>query len=243
MSRFLLGLDLGQVQDWSALAIVELHQPQQHQPIRRSGEKPEAPSGPEYHVRHLERVKLGTSYPKIVAHVASIMAAPQLRGEHRLVVDATGVGRPVVDLLRNAQLNPTAVTITAGDSETYEGGNYRVPKRDLVSRLQVLLQGGRLKVAERLSEWPICMRELLAFKVKIDPLTAHDSYGYAREGIHDDLVLALALACWGAKPYDHPLGPSIIAAIPWGNSGARWGSSAGRNSRPDRSDDALRFRY
>ena len=38
--------------------------------------------------------------------------------------------------------------------------------------------------------------------MKIDPLTAHDSYGYAREGIHDDLVLAVALACWAVRKTD-----------------------------------------
>jgi len=32
--------------------------------------------------------------------------------------------------------------------------------------------------------------------VKIDPRTAHDSYSHWREGDHDDLVLATALACW-----------------------------------------------
>jgi hypothetical protein len=37
----------------------------------------------------------------------------------------------------------------------------------------------------------VLVQELLNFRVKIDPLTAHDSYGCWREGGHDDLVLAL----------------------------------------------------
>jgi hypothetical protein len=60
----------------------------------------------------------------------------------------------------------------------------------------VLLQGGRLKVAGALRDQPVLVRELLNFQVRIDPLTAHDSYGAWREGAHDDLVLAVALACW-----------------------------------------------
>ena len=37
--------------------------------------------------------------------------------------------------------------------------------------------------------------------MKIDPLTAHDSYGAWREGAHDELVLAVAVACWyGERP-------------------------------------------
>lgn len=38
--------------------------------------------------------------------------------------------------------------------------------------------------------------ELQNFKVKINPETAHDSYGAWREGQHDDLVLAVALGLW-----------------------------------------------
>jgi hypothetical protein len=48
---------------------------------------------------------------------------------------------------------------------------------------------------------PTLVQELLAFRVKIDPLTAHDSYGAWREGAHDDLVLAVAVAAWyGQRP-------------------------------------------
>ena len=46
---------------------------------------------------------------------------------------------------------------------------------------------------------PVLMQELLAFRVKIDPLAAHDSYGAWREGAHDDIVLACAVACWYAE--------------------------------------------
>ena len=40
------------------------------------------------------------------------------------------------------------------------------------------------------------IEELLNFWVKIDPLSAHDRFGVWREGQNDDLVLAVALACW-----------------------------------------------
>jgi hypothetical protein len=71
-----------------------------------------------------------------------------------------------------------------------------VPKRDLVAAVQVLLQNGRLKIAEGLELAPTLRKELLGFRVKVDPKTAHDSYEHWREGDHDDLVLATALACW-----------------------------------------------
>jgi hypothetical protein len=58
------------------------------------------------------------------------------------------------------------------------------------------LQSGRLKITESLELAPTLKKELLNFRVKVDPKTAHDSYEHWREGDHDDLVLATALACW-----------------------------------------------
>jgi hypothetical protein len=65
-------------------------------------------------------------------------------------VDATGVGQPVVDLLRDRVQSGqvVAVTFTAGDrrTQTWEGGYLRVSlgKSHMVSKLQALLQCGRL---------------------------------------------------------------------------------------------------
>lgn len=130
------------------------------------------------------------------------------------MVDATGVGRPVTDLLRRERLpgGLVEVTITGGDAATREGDAWRVPKRDLVSTVQVLLQGERLKIASALPDAATLTRELLAFQVKIGPETAHDSYGAWRENAHDDLVLAAALAVWYGEhepPPPPPLPPTI----------------------------------
>lgn len=150
-----------------------------------------------YTLKHLQRYPLGTSYPAIVADVLRLLGRPELFPGTPLVVDGTGVGRAVVDQFKPAlgrRLVP--VTITAGDQVTESEGYWRVPKRELVGIVQVLLQTGRLLFAARLPLVEILTRELLAFQVKIDPMTAHDSYGSWREGTHDDCVLALALACW-----------------------------------------------
>ena len=121
----------------------------------------------------------------------------------QLVIDATGVGRPVVDLFRraqqkgkfNAQIIP--VTITGGEKVHYEDGFWRVPKRDLVVSLQVILQERRLRIAPDIELKRELVEEVASFKVKIDPLTAQDSYGaVGRVGAHDDIVLSVALANW-----------------------------------------------
>jgi hypothetical protein len=188
---FTMGLDLGQAQDYTAVSIVETIEAPRTDDGRR-GERT-------FHVRHLERFALRTTYPTMVARVAEMLHSERLKGSTDLVVDGTGCGVPVMDLLRDARLSPVAVTITGGDAESRgDRGEYRVPKRDLVGVMQVLLQAGRLKIAAELPEAPILQAELLNFQVKINLDTAHDSYGAWREGTHDDLVLSVALACWWA---------------------------------------------
>ena len=180
MIKFFVGLDLGQSQDYTALSILE----------RLKKDKEYA-----YHVRHLERVR-GAPYPLIVDKTAKMMQSLGRKGCTSLVVDQTGVGAPVVDLFEQAGLKPIGVLIHGGDKALHEGKSWRVPKRDLVSVLQVLLQTERLKVASKLKLGPMLSQEMLNFRVKIDPLTAHDSYSAWREEDHDDLVLSVALAAW-----------------------------------------------
>jgi hypothetical protein len=54
--------------------------------------------------------------------------------------------------------------------------DFRVPKRDLVGSVAVLLQQHRLQIAEHLPLQPLLTHVLLNFKVLIDPSAARDSY-------------------------------------------------------------------
>jgi hypothetical protein len=91
------------------------------------------------------------------------------------------------------------MTITGGEMKA--GHRDRAPKRDLMHTMQVLLQTGRLKIAQALPETAALVWKLLMFQVNITA-AAHDLYGTWREGAHDDLVLALALTCWyGEQQY------------------------------------------
>ena len=69
----------------------------------------------------------------------------------------------------------------------------------MVGVVQSGLQSGQLKVAADLPEAATLQRELQNFQVKIKLETGNDSYGAWREGTHDDLVLAVALALWIAQ--------------------------------------------
>ena len=150
-------------------------------------------------VRHLERFQLGTRYTDVVERVASIVRTPPLRKMPAvLLVDKTGVGASVLDSFTHAGIGTVAITLHGGSavSRDPQRAGFRVPKRDLVTVTQVLLQDGRLKVAATLPEAETLRNELLNFRMKIDPRTAHASYEHWREGDHDDLVLSVSMAAW-----------------------------------------------
>jgi hypothetical protein len=90
----------------------------------------EVPMTEVYRVGYLERVPLGTPYPGIVAYIGRLLG--RLPGAE-LVIDFTGVGRPVFDMFRFSGITPTGVLITSGAAETGAGPVHGVPKLDLVS--------------------------------------------------------------------------------------------------------------
>lgn len=191
--RFVVGVDLGQVRDFTAVAIAE----------RQDEERV-------WGIRYLKRFELGTPYPDIVEQLRVLMNHSPLRGASVLAADATGVGRPVFDLLRKAGMGcrVTGIGITGGDVVTPDRAlsGFKVPKRDVVGILQLLLQQRRLRISRRLREAEILLKELKDFKVRISDSTGHDSYGAWRTGEHDDLVLAAGIGIWLGNRY-RPLPP------------------------------------
>jgi hypothetical protein len=159
-------------------------------------------------VRHLERFELGTKYTDVVDGVAALVRSEPLRHlPGVLLIDKTGVGAAVLDSFTHARIGAVAITLHGGSSVTRDPqrAGFRVPKRDLVTVTQVLLQNGRLRVASGLPEAETLKRELLSFRVKIDPKTAHDSYEHWRESDHDDLVLAVSMAAWFRQYWNRQL--------------------------------------
>jgi hypothetical protein len=235
----IVGVDLGQQRDPTAITVVErgyvnagaLYNAEYWLPgskwrQRRQVYAAREPVKLEYHVRHLERPALGTSYVDVVERIIALLKS---LGDEELVlaVDTTGVGRPVADMLkarreewleadRRVHLQTAWITITGGDSVTKaEGGGLRVPKRDLASAPLVLMQNRQLKIAQQMPLAETLRQELLNFRVKINIATGHDSYEAWREGDHDDLVLAVAIATWCGERYlrkeDSLPRPGIIA--------------------------------
>lgn len=190
---YFVGLDLGQLQDFSALSVIE-----------ETG----TPDKKNYAVRYLHRWQSHTPYPKIVEDTAKLVTKLPQHLNVVLCIDATGVGGPVVDWFK-AWKSPNGeslsklirimpITITGGFTVSRAGIGWHVPKKDLVGVMQVLLANHRFKVASSLEHAKTLAKELTAFRVKVNAITGNESFEAWREKDHDDLVLAVALPCWYA---------------------------------------------
>lgn len=186
-TQTIVGLDLGQRSDFTALAYVER---------RQEGSAPA-----EYRVPRLRRWR-ETAYTTIRDELADRLPAWGLTRTDTLAVDGTGVGVAVVDIFTEARFSTTmaSITITGGFEPTKVPGGWHVPKRELVGTVSVLLEQRRLLIADGLPEAAILKAELSNFRLKMTA-AGNETFGAWRDSDHDDLVLAVALACWlGEQP-------------------------------------------
>lgn len=207
--KYILGLDLGQANDPTGLVILERMQNWELDTVPVKDRDPytvtkwhekESVKEPIYHARHVERLKLGTPYPEVIEYVQELIKTKEINGNYGLVIDMTGVGRPVFDIAKKAGLDAVGVTITGGDTVSWQSGKtVRVSKRILVGTVTAVMQTGRLRLAKGMDGVDALQKELLDFRVKVTD-SANDIYS-AREGAHDDLVLSLALALWIGENY------------------------------------------
>ena len=190
MKRWIwIGVDLGQRRDHSAIAVVErFYQHSTVQEFLHTGRDGQW----WFHVRLLERIRRMTPYPDVVSRVKEISELPQIVQTRTVVVDGTGVGAPVVDLLRRSGMscliNPIIITGGGRAHTALRGGYESVPRSELLTAMQVIVQQGRLKVAGKSQESETLRREMLGLKAA----------GPGSEP-HDDLALAVALALWKAR--------------------------------------------
>ena len=206
---FVIGLDLGKSQDYSALAVDELFSAERLHYRRTAFELQAAVVRRRPVIRHqivnVYRYPRGTAYPEIYRSVQSVMRQlPARERKSDLLVDKTGVGAPVVDAMREMNMQPIAVSITGGRvANMNDSANFTVPKFMLASVLDICLAEERMEITEQAGGSAALRAELQGFHAKIKP-SGHESLEAWREGVHDDLVLAVALAAWRAENLPQP---------------------------------------
>ncbi len=211
-----VGLDLGKLADFTALAIVEKWPEEPERRKARASSQNRREEQPLMLLRHLERYPLGTDYRVIAEHVRELMTDPALTVKRQrtnkwhdkvwvetnhpeLVVDSTGVGVAVAELINGPEIKHfTPVTLTGGDKVSGASGVWRVPKKALISAFEASFYRGDVKIAEELELTKALVDELMNFKRDVNIATGNVAFEPWREAQHDDLLFAACLACWGA---------------------------------------------
>jgi hypothetical protein len=119
----------------------------------------------------------------------------QTYGNAQILIDSTGVGDPIYDEFSREYTNVSGYKITG------------TTKNPLIENLSIMLDEGtiwfpgdpkRKEFDTKINDqFPILKSELENFTYKITP-SSHIQYN-APEGLHDDCVIALALAAWQLK--------------------------------------------
>ena len=191
-----IGLDLGKRRDFSALAILEYHR--QWDVVRNLILYTLDPVNEvtQLAIRQLKRLPLETNYTDVADTVRTLINKATRNYDVTLIVDATGVGQPIVEMFEGLPPRATLVpvVITGAGSETKAKHEWRVPKQDLIAGLQVMLESEQLGIAQDLTFAPALLEELVEMR-------AIGAKTEAPHGEHDDLVIAVALAAWRVRRF------------------------------------------
>jgi hypothetical protein len=112
----------------------------------------------------------------------------------KFVLDSTGVGVVIRDMLRAKGLKCVAVTITAGEKWTRDGPLIHVGKARLIGKFLGAFDAGKVHINPNMPIWPLLEREMLSYRAE---MSAQGRAKFeAEEGEHDDMLFALAQAVW-----------------------------------------------
>ncbi|MBR0735777.1 hypothetical protein JQ581_02460 [Bradyrhizobium liaoningense] len=195
---WLVGVDLGKSVDSTAIAVM-------HHTIKGTGTGKadhatktwRQDAVQRFDLLHLQRLPLGMNYVAQAHAIGELMQREPLKSaKAKLVIDQSGVGAGVVDLMEANGLRPIRLQITAGSEQTQEGNIYRVAKTILISKLEAAMHSKELHVAAALTEAESLRDELRDFQRHVTASGANT--WSARAGKHDDIVLAVSYGIWWA---------------------------------------------
>ena len=139
------------------------------------------------------------SYPDVVSHVIRTMLKDALRGRTRLVIDASGLGRVVSDLLTEQRIDHHAIQMTVGQNWVKKGRYVNVGKTLLLETLSLLFATGDLTFAHNLPLRGDILAELETFQLE-QTAAGNQIITQGRSGQHHgDLAIALTAACFASE--------------------------------------------
>ncbi len=166
--RYTIGVDLAKYRDYTVIVVLDI--------TRRP-----------YRIAEHHRYQ-GAMYTDIASHVNEL----QQKYKARVYLDATGVGDPVAEQIRNCE--PFVFS--------------QKTKAELIRNLSVVIQRKEILLP---FEWTALRDELRYFQA----IPRGDNFKFeAPSGKHDDCVIALALAVWGAREHQPRVSVITTAGIP-----------------------------
>jgi len=192
-SKYWLGVDLAQAQDNTALVVVHDEQlPVWAGPNRQA-------LGPRQRTIVFADKFRGVSYPDIVNHVLRTMAREPLRGRTKLIIDGSGLGRVVSDLLWEQKVDHLAMQMVAGQNWQRKGRYVNVGKTFLLETLSTLFASGQLEFAEDLPLREDIVAELETFQLEMTAAGNQVIVQGKSGSHHGDLAIALAGAAFASE--------------------------------------------
>jgi phage FluMu gp28-like protein len=178
--EYFIGLDLGRRRDYSALVVLERAY------IARNTRYVDHTTRWEQSltVRYAQQFRVGTPYGEVAQETARIYRNLEQRGNTLLIFDQTGVGDAVEEMIRTnlRGARQEGIVIT------------QEIKRDIYAAIEIALEKGELKISNHCLAAQQLKEELLS--VEIRRSGSSYKYGAFEKDAHDDLVMALGLACW-----------------------------------------------
>lgn len=200
----LIGVDLGRRKDYATVNIFEDHliqRPVTGQPNTVKIKPMEAPSllTRVYNLVDMGEMR-GVPYPEVARRISVISLHPKISKPYALVVDATGVGIAVIDMLRGDpyRLDPIGVTFTPGRGWRESEVGYNVAKLDLMVNLQLLYETERIRIADGIAHLDEYKEQMKGMTTKINT-RGHEIFTEESDETHDDFVMGQAIVLWYAE--------------------------------------------
>jgi hypothetical protein len=166
-------------------------------------------------VVHIDKFN-GITYPEIVRKVALRVGHADLVNNCDLLIDGTGVGEALTDLLREGGLDPLPIIFTAGTKVQLVYGDFgqiflgqvgklatartikemHVPKVDLVDAGRLLAQQGRFWCDPQMRWADDFEAQMQGFRGKVNEKTGRTKFENENDELHDDLIVCYLMAAW-----------------------------------------------
>ena len=194
-----MGIDMGRSRSRSAIVVIEKYTQDKIA---------------EYRVVYLERYKRNTLHLSVVERVKILMEMGGPFSRCKIVIDYSGPGEVVFELLKDERLRPGGVTITSRGKPGGEKGKVvTAPKDRMMTNATAKLERRRILISKHIRHAVDLVQELANIEVKLTK-RGNQTFQPTGPGAMDDLAIAMVSAIWYAEHGIKPKGGITFILIP-----------------------------